>query len=455
MRWRVKVILGAAVAAILFGSYQKVAAARSRPVMVKIAPVELPPEVRVGRSDEGPVLTDSNGKTLYTWEFDNKPGQSVCQAAAVAPPDNIHPLLRVYANYPAPLCVQQWPPFLASVDARPIGDWSIFDRPEGTKQWAYKGRPLYRFYRDQLPGDVNGDAYGDDTVFLSARHRVEPPLVLPPGVVSFHSYHGLLTTFQGTVLYVFDHGVRASVTGLQKRALLSCKDGRCPGKWLPFSASAESAGAGKWTVLTYSDGAKQWAYDGRPVFRFESDHVPEDANGTGVDGAQLITLQEPPKPPRQVFVYMALFGPVYTNPQGLTLYYFQCAPYKPPGRGVPGETLACDGPTDDVTYREVYCPAPDRCAQMWRPFRAPEDAQPRGGTWSIAAIPDPVHYPLRYVNLGAQSALRAGAIKVWTYKGRPLYTFAGDHVAGDVKGHKIRQLAVSDWSAVLAGRLEQ
>lgn len=30
-------------------------------------------------------------------------------------------------------------------------------RDDGTRQWAYKGRPLYRFYGDQKRGDTIGD----------------------------------------------------------------------------------------------------------------------------------------------------------------------------------------------------------------------------------------------------------------------------------------------------------
>ncbi len=37
------------------------------------------------------------------------------------------------------------------------GDWTIIDRTDGTKQWAYKGKPLYTFVQDKKPGDMTGD----------------------------------------------------------------------------------------------------------------------------------------------------------------------------------------------------------------------------------------------------------------------------------------------------------
>jgi predicted lipoprotein with Yx(FWY)xxD motif len=421
-------------------------------IMRQIAPVQLPPEVRIGRTDDGPVFTDAKGMTLYFWQLD-KPGESLCKASGDPPREDLHPLLHVYASYPAPLCVQQWPPFIADDASHAVGDWSIIARHEGSKQWAYKGHPLYTFYKDQLPGDINGiGASNSPTIQGSGRHPAEPQLLLPPGVIPVRDYHGLLVTVQGTVLYTL--GREKSGARVEAGFRSGCEQGKCPGKWLPFYASEQSVSIGKWTVV-FIDGAKQWAYDTRPVFRFQGDHESEDANGIGVDQGLLLVLQAPPAAPEQVSVHLALLGPVYTNPQGLTLYVFECATVKPPGRGIPGESFSCDGPGDDVTYREQYCPAPDQCRRMWLPFEAPANAKPRGGTWSVAEIPDPVRYPLRFVMLGKNANLPAGAIRVWTFKGKPLYTYTGDRVAGDIRGEKIRQLAVSQWGAVLAGRLER
>lgn len=52
-------------------------------------------------------------------------------------------------------CAGAHPPVIAKDDAEPIGHWIPIDRDDGTKQWAYKGRPVYLYYHDK-PGDPQG-----------------------------------------------------------------------------------------------------------------------------------------------------------------------------------------------------------------------------------------------------------------------------------------------------------
>lgn len=61
-------------------------------------------------------------------------------------------------------CVVDWPPFLADANAKPEGDWALVDVKDKDgqtkKMWAYGGWPLYRYGKDQKPGDVNGNGIG-------------------------------------------------------------------------------------------------------------------------------------------------------------------------------------------------------------------------------------------------------------------------------------------------------
>jgi predicted lipoprotein with Yx(FWY)xxD motif len=87
---------------------------------------------------EGGALVNSAGMTLYTFDADVAgSGKSAC-------------------NGP---CAGNWPPLMASADKAPSADWSIVTRDDGGKQWAYKGKPLYLWSKDQKPGDRTGDGF--------------------------------------------------------------------------------------------------------------------------------------------------------------------------------------------------------------------------------------------------------------------------------------------------------
>src|SRR5207248_1610354 len=53
-------------------------------------------------------------------------------------------------------CLERWPPFVPSENAKPAGKWTVVSRAEGFKQWAYEGRPLYTSIKDKSAGEVNG-----------------------------------------------------------------------------------------------------------------------------------------------------------------------------------------------------------------------------------------------------------------------------------------------------------
>ena len=92
----------------------------------------------------GPVLVDSNGDTLYTYD-PNSRGNSKCTGT----------------------CAVVWPPAEAESGATPSNGFTIITRPSGTRQWAYKGKPLYGYMFDSGPGSVSGD--GEDGVWHVAK----------------------------------------------------------------------------------------------------------------------------------------------------------------------------------------------------------------------------------------------------------------------------------------------
>ena len=53
-------------------------------------------------------------------------------------------------------------PVRAPDDAKPMDEWSIINRDDGTRQWSYRGKPVYTGFHD-APGDPRGD--GEDGVW--------------------------------------------------------------------------------------------------------------------------------------------------------------------------------------------------------------------------------------------------------------------------------------------------
>jgi predicted lipoprotein with Yx(FWY)xxD motif len=95
------------------------------------APAEAGPPIR---KLDGP-LVDLKGRGLYTWDGDKTPGRSSCNSQ----------------------CRILWPPIVAAAGAQPKGSFGLVKRDDGTQQWAFRGKPLYRWTSDKKHGDAGGD----------------------------------------------------------------------------------------------------------------------------------------------------------------------------------------------------------------------------------------------------------------------------------------------------------
>jgi predicted lipoprotein with Yx(FWY)xxD motif len=87
---------------------------------------------------KGKALVDGKGMTLYTFDKDAG-GKSMC-------------------NGP---CADNWPPLMASADAKATGDWTVVARDDGKMMWAYRSKPLYTWKKDSAPGDTTGDGFNN------------------------------------------------------------------------------------------------------------------------------------------------------------------------------------------------------------------------------------------------------------------------------------------------------
>jgi len=85
-------------------------------------------------------LVAPNGMTLYTFDKDTAgSGKSTC-------------------NGP---CAALWPPLMAGPSDQPAGAYTVITRDDGSRQWAYKGKPVYLYKSDQKAGDRTGDNFRD------------------------------------------------------------------------------------------------------------------------------------------------------------------------------------------------------------------------------------------------------------------------------------------------------
>ncbi len=115
-----------AAAVLSFGVAAVGFAADTMPAGVKIK------DVADGKAK---VLSDAKGMTLYTYDNDTVAGKSSCNDQ----------------------CAQYWPPLAAAADAKNAGAWTVVTRDDGSKQWAFKGKPLYTFVKDAAAADFNGN----------------------------------------------------------------------------------------------------------------------------------------------------------------------------------------------------------------------------------------------------------------------------------------------------------
>jgi predicted lipoprotein with Yx(FWY)xxD motif len=99
---------------------------------------------KVAETSKGKALVDQKGMTLYVFDRDSG-GKSSCTGQ----------------------CAQNWPPLAAAAGEQASGDWTVTTRDDGSRQWAYKGKPLYTWSKDTKPGDVTGD--GVNNVWHIAR----------------------------------------------------------------------------------------------------------------------------------------------------------------------------------------------------------------------------------------------------------------------------------------------
>ncbi len=388
--------------------------------------VPMPPGFQVVSTElEGPVFADARGHTLYTWPSrglrngnagDEKQSKSQCNEQVTRETSGLQ------SPYPAGLllpdletrlsCAQVWPPVLAGPKDQPVGKWTILERESGAKQWAYDGFPLYTSRLDRQRGDTYGGtkraALADSP---AVRIPAGPPANVPPELAVVEVATGrLLTTFEGYSAYSFE----------QDEPEKSHCDAACTRDWAPIVAPQGAQPRGEWTLIERSPGIRQWVFRGQPLYRRVADHRFRSLEGSDVPGWHNVYTQRPPPAPREFTIQNTRGGQVLADATGKTIYLYVCSDDSV-------DQLSCDDPDTTQAMRLAICGGGSavRCLKTFPPVLAPPDARSNNRAWTTIDI-DPMS--------GHRAAPgQPHVLHVWAFRDRPVYTFAGDKKAGDIK----------------------
>jgi predicted lipoprotein with Yx(FWY)xxD motif len=324
---------------------------------------------------------DAHGKTLYTYDKDDQPGKSACN-------DD---------------CAKAWPALAAAADAKPFGEWSVVTRADGSKQWAFKGKPLYTYAEDKMPMDGSGN--GKDGVWHIALFKAGEGYKVPDGVAVIDSANAsgqILANEQGMPLYTFDQD--------PMNGKPTCTAAPCTDHWSPFVAAQLAKPLPNFTVVDRGDGLFQWAFKGKPLYAYDGDVEPGDANGNA--GNWHVATVYRNFMPQGVVVGRNRFGAstMMTAANELPLYVRDRVVGTNTGHNL--RTGSHGNPMVGKILGTKSCDA--ECAKTWIPLKAPPDAQ-ASGYWDVAARDD--------------------GSKQWTYRGFAVYSFTGDKKPGDMLGN--------------------
>jgi len=214
--------------------------------------------------------------------------------------------MTIYAVPSAVKLSKDWEPFRASALAMPVGDFTIAKRDDGTRQWVFKGEPLYTFAEDYAPGEVSG------TIAEKQAHAAMAYQNFMPQEVAVGQYlrGPLLTNAEGKTLYTQarykllyggtesrgTYGI--SYNDAKSQGVIAC-DAACNETWKPLLAPDNARPQGYWEVYNRADGQKQWSFKGSPLYTYVGDTHPGDNYGNN----------------RHVIVYGGAQGQiVYANP---------------------------------------------------------------------------------------------------------------------------------------------
>ena len=203
--------------------------------------------------------------------------------------------------------------------------------------------------------------------------------------------HGwAITDAQGMTLYI---SKRDNVPGTS-----SCVEG-CALAWPPYAAPENAITGNGWSVITRVDTigeneveSLQWAYNDKPLYRYNVDQSPGDTYGEGSGLLWDMAFIEIPTPPG-IQIETTLMGYVAADRHQKTLY----------------------APQTEVDVASLCIET--SCESDWSPVIAPRVARSIG-EWSVVT--------------------RVDGLKQWAYNGQPLFRYSGDVLIQEAQGHEVQ-----------------
>lgn len=243
----------------------------------------------------GQAFVDARGKTIYAYTGDIKSDARTCAQGVD--------------------CTAQFRPLIAPQIASKVGEFEAMTRPDGTKQWAYQGLPLYTYDADEIRGDSKG-RIADPRWHVALAEKYFQPDNIKVGI----NVRGVdyLTDASGMTLYARDRfhfqvggfSLRHGQDGIAQlgqflNSTMPCAD-ECLKTWTPVAAPADFVPSGYWSVVKRKDGITQWAFQGYALYTYTGDKKPGDE--TGHDSFDIANGSKlPPIPQNPIDAVAALY----------------------------------------------------------------------------------------------------------------------------------------------------